>query len=96
MKIAEHIKELDKFTGHAALYRLSEPLGNGWDDDGPTYEYVVVSAAVAMFTGAETYIFGSNETGEVVSWSELDGSYRGGMSHSAALAQAGYDIGVLA
>jgi hypothetical protein len=95
MKIAQHIRDIG-FTGHAALYRLSEPLGNGWDDDGPTYEYVVVSAAVVIFSGAETSIFGSNASGEVVSWSELNGSYRGGMSHSTALARAGYNVGVLA
>ena len=94
MEIAQHIRDIG-FTGHAALYRLSEPLGNDWDH-GPTYEYVVVSAAVVMFSGAETHIYGSNASGDVVSWSELDGSYRGGMSHSAALAQAGYNIGVLA
>jgi hypothetical protein len=98
-KIAQHVKNLTGFTGLAALYRLSEPLkGYDWGDEPgpPQYEYVVVSAAVATFSGAETYIFGSNERGEVVSWTELRGSMRGTLDHAAALENAGYQVGVLA
>jgi len=40
----------------------------------------------------ETYIFGCDSKGEVVSWRELEGSYKGGMSHAQALANAGYTI----
>ena len=69
-----------------ALYSLSEPL------DG--HSTVVVSAIPAPFdTGRpETYIFGADESGGIVDWSELPGSFRGGMSHSEALSGAGYTI----
>lgn len=40
----------------------------------------------------ETYIFGCNCSGDIISWAELDGSYRGGMSHAQALQNAGYEI----
>jgi hypothetical protein len=89
------IRELSGFTGHAALYRLDPPITEvDWDGDetGKEFEYVVVSAANVMFSGPETYIFPSDESGEVVGWGELEGSYRGGLSHSTALAGAGYSL----
>lgn len=96
MKTAKLIREnvLNNSSGFASLYRLSEPLsGYDWDDEGaPSYEYVVVSAANVMFSGPETYIFGSKADGQVVSWSELEGSFRGGLSHAEALSNAGYTI----
>lgn len=76
-KTAELIRRLDGFTGEAALYKLSEPIGYDWDyetdEHAETTSYVVVSATIAMFTGAETYIFPANEDGEVVSYGELPG-----------------------
>jgi hypothetical protein len=42
--------------------------------------------------GEETYIFGCDPTGEITDWEELPGSYKGGMSHAEALANAGYTI----
>jgi hypothetical protein len=83
MKSATKIKDLSGFTGEAALYKLSEPLD--------TYDYVVVSTA-SVWGAIETYIFGSNEKGEVLSWSELDGSERGIYDHEKALENAGYCI----
>jgi hypothetical protein len=87
---------LPDFTGHAALYRLDPPLSleREWDEEskGKTTEHVVVSATQAMFTGPETYIFPADAEGAVTSWGELDGSYRGGWSHSQALEGAGYTI----
>lgn len=62
-----------------------------------SFDYVVVSSIPFCEYGvAETCIFGSDSDGNVVSWSELDGSYSSGTSHSAALAMAGYDVEVLA
>lgn len=75
---------LQNFNGHAALYRMEPPL------DG--HEFVIASASKAMFTGPETYIFPADADGEVVSWAEMEGSYRGGLSHAKAFAGAGYSI----
>ena len=83
-KKAKFISEQVSQTGAIQrLYRLSEPLeGN---------RYVLVSAVVAMFSGPETFIFGSDRRGEVKNWLELDGSYQGGLDHEEALRNAGYD-----
>lgn len=80
---AQLVKRLDG-AGEKALY-LCEP-------GGPLPQYVVVSAVVATFSGPETYIFEANEAGSVVSWTELAGSFRGGLDHAAALRGAGYEI----
>ena len=95
-KTATLVRALNGFTGSAALYKLSEPLHYlDWDEDGNEVEmaalYVVISAANVIFSGPETYIFPSNRKGEVVSWGELPGSYRGGLDHHEALRGAGYE-----
>ena len=96
-KIARFMRQLDSFTGDAALYLLNPPLkGWEWEDDedskAESYEYVVVSAAVVPFSGPETYLFPSNAQGEVIDWGELPGSYKGELSHAGALQRAGYRI----
>lgn len=40
----------------------------------------------------ETFIFGCNISGTVVSWAELEGSFRGEMNIARALQNAGYTI----
>lgn len=89
-KTARLIKNLEDFTGHAALYELSEPLASY--DGEKHYKYVVVSATNVMLSGPETYIFPADEKGEVTEWGELAGSYRGGLSHSEALEGVGYTL----
>lgn len=86
MKTATKVKDLvgKRADIRAAVYHLSEPL------DGHTY--VRVSAVDAPFSGPETYIFGSDEDGEVVDWGELEGSFCGGMNHEKALRNAGYTL----
>jgi len=85
MKKAIFCKDVsEKFSGDAELYRMDPPL-NG-------YEYVVSSAAMAMFTGPETYLFGADENGEVLDWMELDGSIRGVYDPEGAIETAGYVI----
>ena len=79
-----HLRQTTRTGAAWRTYRLSEPLGG--------YEYVVVSAVVAMITGPETYIFGGNARGEIVEYAELDGSFRGGLDHEAALNRAGYTV----
>ena len=96
-KTAQFVRQLDGLMGDAALYLLNPPLkGWEWEDDedskAESYEYVVVSAAVAPFSGPETYLFPSNAEGEVTDWGELPGSHKGRLSHAAALKRAGYRI----
>jgi hypothetical protein len=70
----------------------------GCSEDGATlfWNYVVVSAVDAQYTGIETYIFPANEHGKIVCWGELKGSMKGTLSHAEALANAGYTITQLA
>lgn len=82
-KTATFVKKLKGFNGDARLYRMEPPHEGA--------EYVVVSAVIAPFSGPETYIFAADADGEVTSWSEMDGSFRGGLSHTEALSGAGYD-----
>lgn len=93
MKTATLIKDkLPGFAGHAALYRLSEPLGSDWDEESVKTDLVVVSAAVVTYCGPETYIFAADEDGQIASWSELPGSMKGTLSHAEALEGAGYEV----
>jgi hypothetical protein len=86
-------------TGEGKVYRLDPPIEikdydvelGGYKVIG-TSEHVWVSATVAMFSGPETYIFPSDENGEVTDWGELEGSYRGGLDHEEALRGAGYTV----
>ena len=91
MRTATLIKaDLPRFTGAASLYRLDPPLVDY--DEKTAAEYVIVSAAVVMFTGPETYIFAATPEGEVESWGEMKGSMRGTLDHADALREAGYEI----
>jgi hypothetical protein len=83
MKTATKVRDLDNFTGMAALYKLSKPLKG--------YDYVAVSAAW-FYAQVETYIFPSNENGEVVDWGELPGSQCGVYNHETVLNDAGYEV----
>lgn len=93
-RTATFLRSLDGFTGDARLYQLSTPVEyeSRTDDGQATTSFVIVSATVVMFSGPETHIFPANANGEVVAWGELDGSYKGGLDHEAALAGAGYSI----
>jgi len=88
-KSAVAVKSVKEAKGRACLYKLSDPLMG--------YEYVVVSAAKDHRDNynnviGETFIFGSDETGQIKSFLELPGSYKGGLDHQKALNDAGYDI----
>jgi hypothetical protein len=87
-KTATFVKQLNG-RGDGRVYRVDPPMVT---DDGDTTEYVWVSAAVAPYTGPETYIFACDHDGNVTDWMELPGSFRGGLDHREALACAGYDI----
>lgn len=87
MKTATLIRDgLDQFTGWAALYKIDPPM----KVEGGETTYVVVSATTTAFGLNETYIFASDENGEITNWRELNGSYQGGQSHTRALEGAGY------
>lgn len=94
MKTATKIRDIEGWRGRASLYKLDPPIEDEpWGDEPKkSFGHVVVSATIAMFSGPETYIFGAGEDGEVISWSELPGSYRGGLSHAEALQGAGYSV----
>lgn len=80
---ATFVKDLDNFIGTAKLWVLSEPIA---DDEDET-EYVATSAVDALYTGPETYIFPCDEQGNVLSWSELPGSFRGSLDHDQAISR---------
>ena len=84
MNTAEQIKILEIHSGkHQAVYKLSKPLSG--------FKYVVVSSVCDTYA-YETYIFGSTEDGEILSWSELEGSEKCTMSHEQVLSNAGYTV----
>lgn len=85
MKTATFVRKVESRADvDQRLYKLSDPL------DGN--EYVIVSGTNVMFSGRETYIFPSNEAGEIVDWLELDGSFSGEIDHAQALENAGYEV----
>jgi len=67
------------------LYRLG-------DLDLSDSGFVVVSAVIPLYGGPETYIFPADEDGNITSWGELNGSFRGSLDHEKALRNAGYQI----
>ena len=77
-------KPISQTGASQKVYHLDPPLGG--------YEYVNVSAVTAPFSGPETYIFGSDKSGNIKNWSELEGSYQGVLSHEVALGLAGYEV----
>ena len=87
-----------EWRGNAKWFRVEPPLQSAsYDFDSESevmHEYadVILSAAVVMFTGPETYIFPANEQGEIQSWIDLDGSQRGTLSHEKVLADLGYEV----
>ena len=90
------IKNLTGFQGDARLYQVAPPIkytdyNDAGEEEAHETSHVVVSGANVPFTGPETYIFPSNEEGEIISWMELSGSFRGPINHAKALRCAGYE-----
>jgi len=96
MKTAQLIKDVSKdFTGTAKVYKLEPPFRvvADWDGDfGGKVKYVVVSTTYAPFSGIETYIFPSDDKGNILDWGELQGSEQGTGSHILVLKNLGYTI----
>ena len=90
---ATHIKTLNNWLSDARLYELDKPIE--YDETGadknPTTKYIIVSAVDVIFSGPETFIFPAHADGTVINHLEMDGSYKGGLSHSMALMNAELD-----
>lgn len=89
MKRAKKIRDLTRFQSTAALYELEPPH---LKDDGEPTRFVIVSSITAHYSGPETYIYESNESGEMVCWEEMRGSCRGTLEHEDALNNMGYEL----
>jgi len=90
VKEAKFIKNVNpEANGKQKLYKLSVPIEY---EEKQTTNYIVVSAANVMFSGIETYIFPSDKNGDILDWTELDGSKKGTISHEKVLIGAGYTI----
>ncbi len=95
-KTATFVRFVEGWRGIAELYKLDPPMEwEDWGEEGKTQTreapYVIVSAVFA-YSGPETYIFPANSKGEVVSWGELEGSFRGELDIKQALLNAGYKV----
>lgn len=82
-----------------AVYRLSTPLMGYKFAGSKPWTYVIVSAVTHAYGTVrpmpETYIFGASCDGNawtIADYTELPGSFCGGMSHGEALLDAGYFI----
>ena len=53
---------------------------------------LMTSTPKGVIGGPETYIFGADVHGTIVSWMDLPGSFKGSMDHAKALRNAGYEI----
>jgi hypothetical protein len=85
MKYAKFKLCLEDYAGDAKLYELSSPLENH-------SSVVVISVPKTSYTDDQTLIFGADNSGHVLDWVELPGSYTSGMSQEYALNDAGYDV----
>lgn len=90
MKTAKFIKKLEGWSGKANLYKVSPPMKWGWEKDKKT-KYVVVSGIDGMFA-TETYIFPAKFNGETKSMTEMNGSFKGEVSHVRAFENVGYKL----
>jgi hypothetical protein len=81
-KLEGEIKDL--YNGTVYYYSLSEPyLG---------YSHLTIQSMVSGGIGETTTIFGSDSTGNPLDWTELFGSYIGGLDQTLALRVAGYRL----
>ncbi len=75
------VRQLDKGRGVMNLYET-----NG------APKHVVISACFAPCSGPETYIFASDEEGDITDWCEMKGSLRGTLDHGEAIVAAGWKL----
>lgn len=91
MKI-RHVEDLHTYDGQVrrGVYQLEKPLVTE-DDCRDGFDHVLISAVRHEYAH-ETYIFPCDPDGDVISWSELDGSYTGGTDHQEAIDGAGWTL----
>lgn len=56
------------------------------------HKYVITSTSNVQFSGPETYMFASDEKGNIIDWCELPGSYRGKLDHKICFENINYKI----
>lgn len=78
-KVAYKIKEL---SNNKILWEVMPRI------DGN--KFVITSTTNVQFSGPETYMFASDEKGNIIEWCELAGSYRGGLVHKTCFENIGY------
>ena len=91
-----YLRTLDGFTGEARLYRVTGDPGElvryqDENDEACVTAYVIVSATTVAGT-PETYIYPSSNDGQILSWTELAGSFKGALDHDQAIAGAGWAL----
>jgi hypothetical protein len=92
-KTATAIKILNHWAGFATVYKVEPAIRPyDYDENGISYDYVVVSQVNSLYSGPETYMFGSNKDGDVTDWCELPGSRRGSYTHEEVLNDEGYTV----
>lgn len=74
-------------VSYRLIRRIDSPTGRGtrclWEVGD---HYIITSAVTIPHSGPETYVFRASREGEILSWIELDGSFRGGLNHDTAIA----------
>jgi len=92
VKTAQFLKKIYGWNGDTRFYQLSSPAIYSYGHPEKRTSYVIVSAIVAIYNGPETYIFPAKANGMVITYREMDGSFRGELDHAQALAGLGYVV----
>lgn len=76
--------------GTQILWELSEPVTL---EDGTDTRFVVTSAVQLPFgLPAETLVFAADSDGAITSFTDLEGSFRGGLDHERAIRGLGFEV----
>lgn len=78
--------------GTKKLYYVDEEVYYSDINNSLKTHFIIASKADLPVVGPETYIFPADSTGEIISFSELEGSIKGNYSHEETLKRAGYKI----
>jgi hypothetical protein len=84
MKMSKFANKIKTLSNNKILWEVFPRI------DG--HKYVITSSSDVLFSGPETYVFASNEKGEIIDWGELPGSYRGDLVHEKCFEQIGYKV----
>ena len=84
----EFIKNLSgPWIGDARLYKLSKSIKFHKFDKEKNTNYIIISSVELLipYNTKETYIFPADSNANILSWTELPGSYRGALDHEKAI-----------